>query len=170
MKYAAILAVLVLTACAPAPHKTRQAVYNGAHVKEFKVQRDDGFIYWYILTSTLNNSSSVYYYSSTSPITSYSSINFTRATGNKLPEEAVEAENQGQEVQEQNLTQQELPQDVETDVSTQESAYSEYSESQGQIDSQTGATEAPATSEAPSSDSGGGGGGGGGDSGGGGSD
>jgi len=162
-KLIVLFALATLAGCQPAGHHVAKPKESN-RVEAYRVQQaDDTWLYYYIWYTTFNNNVSTYYTTSTTPLTSYSSSTFTKVS-DELPAELSRSEALG----EQQITEADIPSNIEADISAQEAAYSEYAETQGEIDSANNAAEGTVDStDSGSYDSGGSDAGGSADSGGG---
>ncbi len=165
MKFLRVVSLLIfaicLSACEPQSHhhKHHAKVDQSTHVKEYvQHEQDNSLLYWYILYSTMtdNTTRHYYYYSSTTPVTNFDSITPTRVVGNDLPSDVKSAVDQSEQVHEYNLTEAQEPNVVEQDQAAFEETYSEYENTQNEIDSNTDSAGGDSVDTSSGGDSGGG--------------
>jgi len=116
MKYLmTIVIALALAACdiATQPH----AKHGSVTVYE-QLLPDSNTIYWYILYSDVNGIRTPYYYESLSKLSSFGNVRFTRGEPPKNVEEEIE-EGKLNRVDEEELTEDQLPADVEEDITVE---------------------------------------------------
>lgn len=157
---------LLVIGCVP-PH--RHHISKDVTIREYKQHgqwsnTSDEWLYWYIVYTTVNGTSTpAYYYSSYTPVSNFATTQFSRVTTGQLPREVEENVEKAELVQEETLPEAEQPDMVQQDIEALESAQDAMTNEGGTASIET---ESSAASESSSSsDSGSGG-----DSGGGGSD
>lgn len=147
----AVALLAFLGACSPSPGQ-----HATTRVQEYYHQNDGSeLLYWYIIYSTLGNTTNTYYYSSPTRVSDWSSVTPTRVVGDQLPPEIQEVVSEGEALSSTQLSDNQEPAVVEQDQSALEAQYAEYAETQGQIDAASDASEsaAPADTSSDSSSS-----------------
>jgi uncharacterized membrane protein YgcG len=119
---------LALAACSPqdAHHPLAHVQHHNMVAHEYREHGSDSndWIYWYVLyssstgpTSTTSSSATTsstpqYYYRSTSPVTNFSTTQFTRVNGGALPKDVKEEVDKSEETGEHEMAANEEPADV----------------------------------------------------------
>lgn len=138
-----LILLLGLSACSDSDERHHS---RGAVVHEYRQRtNDDGFIFWYILYSQMNNGDTqTYYYRSQTPVINFSSTPFTRSPTAALPKEVEQEIEKSEAVTEEQLTPDQEPAEAQNEViseptssessSTPESSSSDSSDSDYSFD------------------------------------
>jgi uncharacterized membrane protein YgcG len=161
---AALLSIVALTGCNPPEHHKAHSDTSTVHVRQVRNSSDDSLLYWYIIYSSMNNTCPCYTASSPTPVSSMSSLNFTRST--EIPATAGNSASTKVETEQtEEASNEALPEEVQAEVAQDEAA---AEAAEAGADSTDGIGDGPNdTSMSDSGGDSGGGDSGGGDSGGG---
>jgi uncharacterized membrane protein YgcG len=173
----AVAIALACTACQQqdahqGPSHVAQAAHHNMVMHTYREHANDSndWIYLYVLYSDSSSSTSStvastpqYYYRSSTPVTNFTSTQFTRVSGGALPKDVKEEEEKSEEVSEQEVTEAQEPADVaqaETQESAAEATSTESAATAGGGRSEPESSEGESSSSDSGSSDGGGGGGG----------
>jgi hypothetical protein len=150
------LVIALVAACEPAPRQHHQVQKQNVKVHQYRshVDGSNDWLYWYVIyLNSSNSTQSTYYYSSPTPVSNFSSVNFTRG-GSSLPKEVEQQIEKAEQLPETELATEAQPAEIAQEV--EQVAETEAAQLDAQQDAMTnegGPDPTPAdTSESVSSD------------------